>query len=103
MPRRLAVVWESWIWNWACAVAVKARVAARIVRRILGKDSKEVLGDAGVRGCAGSWVTPASPPLQPTAVRCARFQRRLFRGAEEGAEKVPSTSRKRTSAAKSRI
>src|SRR5215469_9628489 len=102
MPRRLAVVWESWIWNWAWAVAVK-RSVDRIVRRILGKDSKEVLGDAGFGGCTGSWVAPASPPLQPTAVRCARFQRRLFRGAEEGAEKVPSTSRKRTSAAKSRI
>jgi hypothetical protein len=37
MPRKLAVVWESWIWNWAWAVTVMVRAAARAIVRIGGR------------------------------------------------------------------
>ena len=48
MPRKLAVVWESWIWNWAWAVAVR-RIAARAGLRMSGEDSREGLLRSGVR------------------------------------------------------
>ena len=36
MPRRLAVVWESWSWNWACAVAVRRRIAKGWLAHVWG-------------------------------------------------------------------